>query len=239
MRIVHSLALALGFILAFGACGGSEPPPKTAGKPVEDDREGPSGSTLDVSAEIGALDESKVEKAFAGRVKSLSRCLDSGAKRVEFIGGQVAFFVKIDQHGKVAHAHLEKSSLGDRETEKCMLDALRAAEWPAPVGGLVGLARKGFDFDPPNDVRPPTDWDGEKASGALGSRSTEIEKCKGSSAGSFTATLYVSQTGKVLAAGVTPPDETGEAAVDCLVEVIKGTKFPSPGSWPAKVSVEL
>lgn len=132
MRIVHSLALALGFILAFGACGGSEPPPKTAGKPVEDDREGPSGSTLDVSAEIGALDESKVEKAFAGRVKSLSRCLDSGAKRVEFIGGQVAFFVKIDQHGKVAHAHLEKSSLGDRETEKCMLDALRAAEWPAP-----------------------------------------------------------------------------------------------------------
>ena len=29
---------------------------------------------------------------------------------------------------------------------------------PKPVGGDVGLARKSFDFDPPNDVRPPADY---------------------------------------------------------------------------------
>jgi hypothetical protein len=239
MRSVLSLLWALGLAALAGACGGNEPPPKAPKANEEDGPRGPSGPALDVSAEIGALDEAKVEKSFAGRVKGLSRCLEAGAKRIELIGGQVAFFVKIDQQGRVAHAHLEKSTLGDRETEKCMLDALRAAEWPAPVGGLVGLARKGFDFDPPNDVRPPTDWDAERTRSSLDARSGDIEKCKGDSAGSFTATLYVAQNGSVLGVGVTPPDEAGESKVDCLVGVLKGTKFPSPGSWPAKVTVAL
>jgi hypothetical protein len=42
-----------------------------------------------------------------------------------------------------------------------------------------------------------------------------------------------------LSVGVTPPDDQGESAVDCLVEVLKHAKFPSPGSWPAKVSFSL
>jgi hypothetical protein len=36
-----------------------------------------------------------------------------------------------------------------------------------------------------------------------------------------------------------PPDEQGEDAVDCIVDVLKQAKFPSPGSWPAKVTFTL
>ena len=231
-----TLALGLGFI---AACGGGEPLAKAPDKEAEDAPRRSHGQSLDVSGEVGALDEDKVTKTFMQSVKDLESCLGKGAKRVEFLGGSVAFFVKIDQRGRVAHAHMEHSSLGDRETEKCMLEALSNRGWPAPVGGLVGVARKGFDFDPPNDVRAPTDWPSEKASSALASKASEIQKCKHSSAGSFQATLYVDTGGKVLAAGVAPPDEPGEDAVDCLVAVLKDTKFPSPGSWPAKVTTEL
>ena len=238
MRMTHSLFVVLGLAIAVRACGGTDPPPQTPPREADID-EPPPTSNLEVSAEIGALDEGKVDKAFGMSVKGLTQCLAEGAKRVEFLGGQVAFFVKIDQRGRIAHAHVEKSTLGDRATEKCMLDALGQRQRPAPVGGLVGIARKGFDFDPPNDVRPPMEWEGERAQGALDNRRSALEKCKSSSTGSFVATIYVKTDGTVMAAGVAPPDEAGAAAVDCMVSVIKGTKFPSPGSWPAKVSVEL
>jgi hypothetical protein len=39
--------------------------------------------------------------------------------------------------------------------------------------------------------------------------------------------------------GIASSDESGEKAADCLVDLLKGAKFPSPGSWPAKVTFSL
>jgi hypothetical protein len=50
----------------------------------------------------------------------------------------------------------------------------------------------------------------------------------------------VQTNGTALSAGVATPDERGEAgAADCLIAVIKSMKFPSPGSWPAKVMFDV
>jgi hypothetical protein len=192
-----------------------------------------------MSAEIGGLSEEKVDKTFQSALADFQSCLDEGAKRVEFLGGSVSFFIKIDEHGKVDHAHLEKSTIGDRDTEKCLLDTLRHKRWPKPVGGLHGFARKSFDFDPPNDVRAPTAWDGDRVADAVGKLSHKLSACKRSANGAFEATMYVGTDGAVLAAGVTPPDEAGESDVDCLVGALKGATMPSPGSWPAKVTFSL
>jgi hypothetical protein len=218
------------------ACGESGPPPKTADDtPQTEDR---SGSSVAVSSEIGGLDEEKVSAAFESSLSGLQRCLAQGSSRVEFLGGSVSFFIKIDTSGKVDGAYLEKSTLGDRDTEKCMLDALRAKKWPKPVGGEHGLARKSFDFDPPNDVRPPADYDRDHVGKGLDKISGKLASCK-SHKGSYEATIYVATDGSVLAAGVTPPDEDGENNVDCLVSTLKSASFPSPGSWPAKATFSL
>ena len=225
MKLTHALpfVLALWFV---AACAGSEPPPKAAAKQGDDESRGEGRPGLDVSSEIGALDEGKVTETFTRSVKDFQACLDAGAKRIEFIGGSVAFFVKIDSHGRVSHAHLEQSTLGDRETEKCMLAALAKREWPAPVGGLTGLTRKSFDFNPPNDVRPPTDWDSERATTALQDKSSQIAECKRGASGTYSATMYVNTNGSVLSVGVTPPDEKGESVVDCLVDLVKTPEVP-------------
>jgi hypothetical protein len=120
-----------------------------------------------------------------------------------------------------------------------MLSSLKSKTWPKPVGGVHGLARKSFDFDSPNDVRPPMDWDSEHAKTVLKKLGDKLDECRGSASGSFEATAYVSTEGSVLAASVTPPNESGEAAVDCLVETLRGASFPSPGSWPAKITFSL
>lgn len=220
------------------ACGGDgEKPPSSAADvsdgPVED-RPG-----IQASSEIGGMNEEEVEAAFSSSVGGLQRCLTRGAERVEFLGGSVSFFLKIDGGGKVDHAHLEHSTLGDRATERCMLDALRAKSWPKPVGGEHGLARKSFSFDPPNDVREPTFWEERDAEPGLKKLGEEVSKCKDGRDGAYEATFYVGTDGKVLAAGVTPPNEAGDAAVDCLVSVLEAASFPSPGSWPAKVTLTL
>jgi hypothetical protein len=235
MARVSLLGFTLPLLLVL-ACGESSPPAKTADDAPETDE--PARSQLAVSSEIGGLDEVKVNAAFESALSGLERCLNQGASRVEFLGGSVSFFVKIDTAGKADTAYVEKSTLGDRETEKCMLSELRAKKWPKPVGGEHGLARKSFDFDPPNDVRPPTDYDPDHLSKALGKISDKLASCK-SNKGAYEATVYVATDGTLLAAGVTPPDETGEESVDCLVDALKSATFPSPGSWPAKVTFAL
>jgi len=232
-------ALTLACLLSFApACGGSDPPPKDASvhdaKPTR--AEGP---TITASSDIGGMNEDDVDAAFTSSVKGLQRCIDMGAKRVEFLGGSVAFLLKIDGTGRVKDAYLEHSTLGNRPTEQCMLDALRAKSWPKPVGGELGLARKSFSFDPPNDVREPITWDDHDAAPGLKKIASDVKDCKRGNPGHFEATLYVGTDGKVLSAGVTPPDSAGEEALDCLVGLLEGASFPSPGSWPAKVTLSL
>jgi hypothetical protein len=234
--LVRFVSAALA-IAACHACGGSEPPPKAPEPTAEPEEDKP--SNVSMSAEIGGLNEDKVDRTFQSALSDFQRCIDDGAKRVEFLGGSVSFFVQINTHGKVDGAHLEKSTIGDRDTEKCMLDTLRSKRWPKPVGGQHGLARKSFDFDPPNDVRAPTAWDGDRVSDGIAKLSKKLSACKQGTSGSFEATLYVGTDGSVMAASVTPPDEAGESNVDCLVSTLKGASLPSPGSWPAKVTFSL
>jgi hypothetical protein len=241
MRFTVKSVLVLCGMLSLGSgCGGGSAPANSASSATgeESSRQ---GGLPELHGEVGALDEGKVDSIFSDNVRALQRCLKQGAKRVEFIGGTVSFYVKVDSDGRLSHAHLERSTLGDRDTEKCMLDVLRAQPWPKPVGGETGLARKSFDFDPPNDVRPPAALSGDFVADALGKAevATRIQACKQTANGQFDVTMYVDTEGQVLAVGAAPPDEEGETAVDCLVNALKSTSFPSPGSWPAKVNFAL
>jgi hypothetical protein len=230
-----SLLVALSGLLA---CGGDDKGrAKSADNMVIEEEPSDGLEGVSMSSEIGGLNQEAVDKTFSKSLNDLRSCLDRGASQLEFIGGDVSFFLKVGQDGTLTHAHLEESTLGDRETELCMLRALEKRSWPKPVGGETGLARKSFSFDMPNDVRPPTDWGQESVEETLETLSDNIKGC--SASGSFTVTMYVGTEGEVLAAGVAHAEEDGESAADCLVSTLKEAKFPSPGSWPAKVSFRL
>jgi hypothetical protein len=220
------------------ACGGETPEPRTAAQEPEE-KPAAKHPAMSASAEVGALDEAKVTQTFHAALKDLQACLADGAKRNELEGGDIAFLVKIGASGRVVHAHAEKSTIGDRDTEKCMLGVLRKRDWPPPEGGDVGIARNSFGFDMPNDERPPTDWEAERVESAKAAMGGKLDDCKRRSSGSFTATVYVDPDGAAVTAGVASSDDSGEAAADCIVSVLKDTKYPSPGSWPAKVTFAL
>jgi hypothetical protein len=253
--------------LAAAACGGEPPPkaPEPAPEPprVERPHKGPS-----MSQELGSIDEAATKKTFLQLQSQLGACHTEGLKRIEYLAGDVKFFLRIGQDGRVRYSYLEESTMGDRDTEKCLLDVLGAAQWPQPEEGEAEV-RNGMGFDGPGS-RPPADWSSDKIALVLAKQSETAIRCKEGVKGTFHVTAYVvpgalapahakaahgkgggpharsahggnggGAEGHVEAVGVAVPSKDGEAKVDCIVSAVKEWRMPSPGSYAAKVSFNL
>ena len=231
------LALASTFILlgslTVTACGGSQAPESKAPAPEIDHERDDSGG-IEMMQEFGGMNEEKVKKTVEKLYPTLSDCLMNGSKRVDFLGGEVAFLVKVNTAGAAEIAHAERSTLGDYASERCMLDTLKKSRWPKPVGGRIGLARTSIAFDPPSDVRPPVEWSESDVQSALEKNDGELSAC--GRGGPFEITAYVDTKGRVMTAGIAHTDDSGDEAAACLVQTVESIVFGSPGSWPAKVT---
>jgi hypothetical protein len=232
----------LPVILALlASCGGSEPPPASPNQNQAGNDAAPKRKKqhLSVTGQLGSLDEGKVDDTFNRLMPQFGSCLSQASSRVEFIGGHVKFFIRISLEGSAKWAYLSESTIGDRDAERCMLSAAKSARWPQPLEG-EGQAQKAFDFDPSPDVRDAVPWGADRITKALVGARAKLGQCTHGAPGRYRATVYVQTDGTALSAGIAPPDERGEGgAVDCIVDVIKSMKFPSPGSWPAKVMFEV
>lgn len=225
-------------VIGLSACGGSEPPPETPKAEAQQDegrrRGGPS-----VESEIGALDEGKVKQTFQRSAEKLSACFARGAQKLPYMAGEVRFVVRVTKEGGARWAYVKESSLGDRDTESCMLAVLKSATWPKPEGG-EGLAENSFTFEPGGDERPPVSWSPEQLGAPYKNAKGTLSQCR-QKAGTkaLKATFYVDTDGKPAAIGVSSADERGEEAVACVIDALSGLKFPSPGSYASKVSVTI
>jgi hypothetical protein len=224
-------------IIALG-CGGEAPPPKEPEAPPALAYHGP---RMHMQTELGQIDPAKTEATFQKLQPQLMHCYEDGQRRLEFLGGDVKFFLRVKQDGSTKFAYLVDGTLGDRKTERCMLDLAMSTAWPQPEGGEAEV-QKSMGFDPPGGVRAPTDWSSDKVSTALSKHAADVAKCKGGVGGTFHMTAYVEPAGgagQVVAVGISPPGPDGETKADCLVDLVKKMKLPSPGSYAAKVSFDL
>lgn len=236
-RWTAGIAVALA---ALAGCGGGQPQvdaPVGEGEPEPERKSG--GGNLNVSSEIGAMDEGRTQEVFEKAAPKVTRCFEQGLRRVPYLGGEIRIAVRVTEAGTTRWIYAKDSTLGDRQTEACMLEALKGVAWPKPQGG-EGLAENGYTFEPSPDERPPVSWSPD----ALGKpwqealpRLTDCRKEAGT--GALKATMYVDPDGKVVSAGVSGADDRAEAAASCVVDALREVTFPSPGSYDAKVSVPI
>jgi hypothetical protein len=237
---VRSLIAALVIVGTFGfnlGCASKAPPPaKEAPKEVSNEAEETSSGPA-MRSEIGGLNEEAVARSFERMNDAVQNCFAQGTTKVTALGGHVKMKLRIDPKGALKWAYLSESTLGDRDTEKCLLDAARAKSWPLPVGG-DGLAERAYDIDPPS---PAKDLDAKKFRIALALVGKETAKCrkKGTWGTVFRTTAYLRYDGLPVAVGMAPPNEKGEDVVDCMVKIIKKIKFGSIGRRMGKVAFEL
>ncbi|MBX3192881.1 MAG: AgmX/PglI C-terminal domain-containing protein [Labilithrix sp.] len=254
--------LLLSVVTACAACGASTPPPPPLEPTAEEPRERKTGGLPSVSQELGSIDPKKVEQTFKNlQVGAIETCHKQGRDRIEFLTGDVKVFLRIDGSGKVKYGFFEQTSIGDRETEKCILGALANASWPKPEGGEAEV-RSGFGWGSGGE-REPTSWSSDKVTAALADAKdvkSDVGKCKSGVTGDFVVTAYVEHDdsapakpapakrgkkgdkdkgGKFKAIGVAPPSKEGAEKIDCIVDALKPLDLPSPGSYAAKVTFTL
>lgn len=224
-------ALALGAV----ACGSPPPPPAAPPPPPAPVEQAPEREQANTQSEIGGMNEEAMNRAFQSISPAIQECISAGSGRVKALGGSVTIALRVAKDGAAKWAYMKTSSLGDRETEKCMLEAVRSKAWPKPVGG-DGLAEKSFDLDP---LTAPVEIDEAKQKKPIALVRKEAWRCRNGVRGAFRATVYVRATGKVLAAGVTPPNEKGETAADCMADLIRDVKFAPSGGKIGKLTFDL
>lgn len=230
------------------ACGGGDKPAVDPGQASGDESssesttrsEGPKKGGPSVKNELGEIDQKDAERAFAGASGAISACHQKGHGKIEYLAGDVGFLVRLGEDGKVRYVVLESSNLGDRVTEKCMIDALTSAKWPTPQGGEAE-ARKMLSFTP-GDAREPSNWPADKVAAVVKDKSDAVNACKKGANAQYHVTAYVEPAGgagKVQALGVAASSPEAMAGVDCVVDALKGVKMPSPGSYAAKVTFDF
>jgi hypothetical protein len=113
MRRASSLAFLLALALFLAACGSKQAPESKAPAPEIDHERDDSGG-VEMTQEFGGMNEEKVKKTIEKLYPTLSDCLMNGSKRVDFLGGEVAFLVKVNSAGTAEVAHAERSTRSRR-----------------------------------------------------------------------------------------------------------------------------
>lgn len=199
---------------------------------------GRTGPTVGVEAEVGALNEAAVTSAFQNASTGMLGCVKKASSRLPYLSGVAGVYVRVDGSGKVKYTFMKRSTLGDHETERCMLDVIRKQSWPAPVGGKEGFAETELTFDPPDRVRMPVSWSEGDAGKGVDDAKKVLSGCKAkTSSGRLTATVYVETDGSVLASGVSGEQEGTAQAGECVADGLKSVKLGSPGSFAAKLTL--
>jgi hypothetical protein len=230
-------ALVAGALGCAGGSGSSEPAASPTQTPPPVER--PSPPAIATVAEIGGLNEREAEQSFRASLDGLQQCVSSGVERLEFMGGSIEFAVKVDSQRRASSVWAAESSLGERSTEKCMFEALRSVSWPAPQGGLFGIARNSFEFEPRKGAPTPAVWDAGRVSGVVEGVQSSLEECGQGSLGPMLITLYIGDGGKALAGGAASEEPLDEERVDCVVNALLGARYPQPERTPTKVRFRL
>ena len=133
------------------------------------------------------------------------------------------------------------STMGDRDTERCMQQELTHTDFGHPCGGEAEVTWS-MEFDGGPDVRPATEWPATRLDALLRQRRAALAACRNGNAAELAVTLYAAPGAtatSVATAGVSIPTPEAEAVADCVLREVRAWRLPSPGSWYARATVNI
>jgi hypothetical protein len=231
----------LAVVAALAACGGAEPEPARPAPTPDTGGETttrPASGGMQVEGLLGTIPQRKIEETMQAKLPTLQRCMFDGSGDIEFLAGHFKFYFRVGLDGRVESVHARGSSIGHRDTERCLLERAKQTRFPAPKGGGPAEFVWGFELDEMDGVRPPVAWEQARVEREVSAQRASLEACELAGA-HYVVTLYVAPGGKVLGAGAAADSQAAADKIDCVLAAIRQWKMPDPGSYAAKVSFEL
>jgi hypothetical protein len=215
-------------------------PPAPATPLGSNDERAPANASGDDSLAVtglrGTLSQHEIQGALEPRLPKLLRCVQTRLPELEALSGTISFVFNVAVNGSVDHVRPSASTLGDRETERCMLALAAATRFPAPHGGEAEFTWP-LEIPIDSEVRAPVELAPDFARPLLASEGEALHaRCGG---GQLVVTAYLDTEGQVLAAGTAAPDLATDGELDCVAEGVRAWRFPSPGSYLGKLSFTL
>ncbi len=197
---------------------------------------------LEIEGILGSLAQSTITRAMQSRMGRFAACFETRYDAIPVLGGAATLAFRVRRDGSVRWVHLVASTVGDRETERCLLSSARGMRFsPGPQGGEAEF-QDTLDLQTPDDVRPPVAWPASRVRTLLRRHGAALRACRASGE-ALSITAYVDPGGTLAAAGVAfaPEDPSGDSdeALDCVRRALDSWRFPDPGSYTAKVSFEV
>lgn len=224
------------------------PPPQTVARtetvtaPAADPECPTHSGGMSIEGMLGTLPQGRVRAALRAAEPTLTACFTHRLESVPVLAGRVGFKLRVGADGRVLWVIPQTSTMGDRETEHCMQDALSHVDFGRPCGGEAEVTW-GIELDGGPDARAATAWQPARLNTLLTQRRAALTACRGANPSPLTFTLYAAPattpTSTVAAVGAAYPDAAAEPIVECVLREVRTWRVPSPGSWYARATFDL
>lgn len=221
------------------ACGSARAPVRETheSRAVAEHQAEPSGPEFDVQGTLGALDSDQVQNTVELQMDRFEQCFVVRMQAVPMIVGRIQMAVRLRTDGSVKWAYVKESTLGDRDTETCLLDVVRATAFRAPTGGEAEFS---FPLEWPGTERSARllHWGAADLGPELAGKVPEVASQCGLSGG-VAVTGYVDGAGVLLSAGAAAENPADFDKTQCVIDAVRTWTFSDPTPNVAKVSFSV
>ncbi len=239
LRLLAVLSLTLPTAVACGGGGDATKPAQGHAAPATSGAEAPRGSQgpMQVGGLLGSIPRHAVEQTLNARIERFGRCFFARSEQLEVLGGRMTLKFRIATDGSVRWVLPARSSVGDRDTERCVLEKAATVRFPPPTGGEAE-ASWSFEMEPDERIRPPASVHVSQFEALAVEHASGLRRACGG--GPFEVTVYIAPGGQLLAAGVATDDPEQASALDCVItQVRQWESWPDPGSYVGKGSFRV
>ena len=212
--------------------------PSAEAESVEAEEEASDG--MEIAGLTGSMDTDAIDMALRPQLETgFFDCFAAREPAVPTLGGHVRMRFRVDRNGRVLRVDLTESTVGDRETEVCVLAVARRTRFHPPRGRAEAEFAWGFEFDAPEDVPPPAPIARDDMAETLMMNMPSTAPCSPPRDGTTVrVTAYVQPGGVVLSAGAASEGKDSGAAIACLLPIVQTWIFPDPMNSLGKTSFD-